>query len=108
MGPPLEAMVCCSSCGITLFEICWDCGPCRFIFAMPTLTILPLAAVTLTWMSPRPAVEAGVRPVGWGRNPRVSASPATVAAMTIGERFMVVPPVSYTHLRAHETRHDLV
>ena len=44
MGPPLEASVCCSSCGMTLFEICWLCGPCRFILAMPTLTILPFDA----------------------------------------------------------------
>jgi hypothetical protein len=116
----LEAMTCCSSCGMTLFEICWLCGPCRFIRAMPTLVILPFAAVTLTWMSPRPplscctlpttvwapatlalpvvraAVLAAVVPppaTPCGLKLITAARPAAVAAMTMAERFMTPPVV---------------
>src|SRR5450756_2798740 len=58
----------------------------------------------------RPIHPVSVRVGGWSRAPSVSELKEHRAALEEGLAFALetVKAVSYTHLRAHETRHDLV
>src|SRR5450756_284298 len=89
----------------------------------PELPPPPYTSLTMTWLVGETAACAGATPTSAAA---IVASAASAAAARRGRATpprtwigsdgstgivavrMIHPPVSYTHLRAHETRHDLV
>src|SRR5450759_3606544 len=71
-------------------------GLYRVLVQLATTARLRQASRAGTSLPLRPVIAATLLRPGWGR------------ASTTQGWYRVPVPVSYTHLRAHETRHDLV